>query len=147
MPLNLTTDSQIIRVKALEGAAQTPIESDIVDTAGFDGIAFIAVLGDVANGSVLTLTVEHGDEVGGGDMAATTIAPTYTADASDSDDKMIVAEIIRPQKRYVRAVLTRTVANAEVDAILAIAHGPAHAPLTQGATVIASATALAPATA
>lgn len=147
MPLNLVTDSKITRVENAAVAAQTAVDTDVLDMSGYDSVTFVALLGDVDNGSVLGLTIQHGDLANGSDQASTTAAATWTADATNADNKVLIVEAVRPIKRYVRARLTRTTANAALDGIVAIQTGPAYAPGTQGDTVIASAAAMAPATA
>lgn len=134
-------------VEAAGAAAQTALTSDIVDCEGYDGVTFVALLGDVSSGSVLGLNVEHGDESGGGDMADTTLSAAFTAGASDADSKVLAVDIHKPTKRYARAVLTRTTADAILGGIIAIKYGPVKAPVSQDATVIDHEIAIGPASA
>lgn len=128
-------------VKAAQSAAQTAIESDVVDMKGFDDITFVALLGDVSDTCVLTLTLQQGESDDGSDMEDTGISATYTAGASDADDKALAVEGHYPTKRYARAKLTRTTANAAVSGILALQSAPrGHVPIDQDASVISSAT-------
>lgn len=136
--MQLLKNAELAVVEAAAGAAQTALESDIVDMAEYEGVVFVALTGDVTDGSVLGLNVEHGDESGGGDMADTTATATFTAGATSADSKILAVDVYRPTKRYVRAVLTRTTANAVIGGIIAIKYGPRKAPVTQDATVIDS---------
>lgn len=145
--MNFLTDNKMAVVEGAAAAAQTALTSDIVDMAQFGGVVFAALLGDVSSGCVLTLNVEHGDESGGGDMAATTLSATFTAGASDADSKVLAVECYHPQKRYVRAKLTRTTADAVVGGIMAIQFEPDRGPVSQDATIIDHEFAAAPATA
>lgn len=144
---NFTKSHKLAVVEAAGAAAQTALTSDIVDMANYEGVVFIALTGDVTDTSVLGLNVEHGDASGGGDMADTTLSAAYTAGASDADSKMLVVDCFRPQKRYVRAVLTRTTANAVLGGIVAIQYGPRKQPVTQDATAIDVEFAVSPASA
>ena len=125
-------------VEAAASAGQTTLDSDVVDMKGFNSVCFLALLGDVSDGSVLTLTIQHGDESGGGDMESTTIVATFTAGASDADSKILAVEGFNPTKRYARARLARGTANAILGGIIAIRSNAKLMPVTQGATVIAS---------
>jgi hypothetical protein len=135
---NFLANNRLAVVEAAATAGQTTLDSDVVDMAGFDGVTFVALLGDVTVDSVLTLTLQHGDEVGGGDMESTAIVATHTATASDADSKILVVEGYMPTKRYARARLARGTANAVVGGIIAIMSGPKVAPVTQDATVISN---------
>ncbi len=135
--MNFLKNNKLAVVQVAAAAAQTALTSDAVDMAGFDAVTFAALLGDVTTGSVLTLTVEHSDASGSG-FVATTLSATFTAGATDADSKILAVELHKPTKRYARAVLTRTTANAVVGGIIAIQSAPSKAPVSQDATVIAS---------
>lgn len=143
MPTNFNSNFKMSRVENSGTAGLVTLVTDVVDMDGFDGCAFVALLGNVADTSALTLTVQHGDASDGSDMADTTVAATFTADATSADNKVLSAEVFRPLKRYLRATLAAT-ANADVDGILAIQTDPTNAPVTQGTTVAATAFGLHP---
>lgn len=136
---NLLANVETIRVANSASAAQTAVESSAVDTAGVIGVRFTAALGDVTSGSVLGLKAQFRDSDNDSweDVEG---ALAYTAGASDADHKVLILDIVRPEKRYVRAVLSRGTANAVVDGIFADVYGPKETPVTQGATVLASGT-------
>lgn len=138
---SLLKNVKVTPVAASAVAAQTEVLSSVLDMTGFDGVMFIALLGDVTATSVLTLTAK-------GNTASSTSSPTpvtqiataaFTAGASDADDKALVVDVYDPAMRYVFASLTRTVANAVVNGIIAIQYKAEYRPTTQAATVIASA--------
>lgn len=108
---------------------------------GYDGVVFIALLGDVTATSVVTLTAKQNTANSTSSPTPTTAVATtaFTAGASDADNKAVVVDAFRPTSRYVFASLTRTVANAVVDGIIAIRYRGSKAPVTQGSTVLASA--------
>lgn len=141
---NLTHDAQFIRAATAAAAGTSTITTSIIDLKAFDGCVFMASLGDVADTAEVALTVQHGDEADGSDMANTAVAIVFTADATSADNGLLIAEIFRPNHRYVRAVLTRGVADAALDGILAILTDPKQAPVTQGDDVLAKAFGLSP---
>lgn len=132
---------KVTPVAASAVAAQTEVLTSVLDMQGYDGVMFIALLGDVTATSVLTLTAK-------GNTASSTSSPTpvtqvataaFTAGASDADDKALVVDVYDPAMRYVFASLTRTTANAVVNGIVAIQYKAEYRPTTQAAAVIASA--------
>ena len=138
--MNLNKAIKITRAANSSAAAQTEVLTSVLDMQGFDGVMFVALLGDVTATSVLTLTAK-------GNTASSTSSPTpvtqvataaFTAGASDADNKALVLDVYDPALRYVFASLTRTVANAVVDGIVAIQYMADLRPTTQDATVLAS---------
>ena len=143
--MNFLTNSKLTRVEPAAAAAQTTLTSDVIDMQSFDGVVFIAFLGDVLDTAVLTLQAQQGDQSDGSD--ATNLAgvlATFTADATSADNNMLAVEIARPTKRFLRVTLTRATANAAVDGIVAVQSNPAEAPVTQDASVLATDFALSP---
>lgn len=135
---NLLPNVEFVVVEAAASAAQTELTTDVIDTADCDGVVFIAHLGDVTTGSVLGLVVDDSDEddTGFDDLAGPL---AFTAGASDADNKLLILDVYKPERRYLRARLTRTSANAVVNGITAIKYGKREVPVTQGATVLDSA--------
>lgn len=139
--MNLSKDCKITVVEAAAAAAQTDLTTDVLDMTGFEGVMFIALLGDVTSGSVLTLTAK-------GNSANSVSSPTpvtqkatdaFTAGASDADSKVIMVDVYKPTLRYQFAVLSRTTQNAVVGGIIAIQYGAHNRPTSHDASVIASA--------
>jgi len=139
--MNLLNEVKITRVANAAAAAQTEVLSSVLDMQGYDGVMFVALLGDITATSVLTLTAK-------GNTASSTSSPTpvtqvataaFTAGASDADNKVLVVDVFDPELRYVFASLTRTTANAVVDGIIAIQYTAELRPTTQDASVLASA--------
>jgi len=137
---SLLKNVKVTPVAASAVAAQTEVLTSVLDMSGYDGVMFVALLGDVTATSVLTLTAK-------GNSASSTSSPTpvtqiataaFTAGASDADDKALVVDVFDPMLRYVFASLTRTTANAVVNGIIAIQYKAEYKPTTQAATVIAS---------
>jgi len=139
--MQLTNDVKITVVSPAAAAAQTAIDSSILDMQGYEGVMFIALLGDVDATSALTLTVK-----GNTANSLTVPAPVtqkattlFTADATSADSKALVVDLYKPALRYVFANLTRTTANAIVGGIIAIQYKAGLKPTANDASVIASA--------
>lgn len=136
---NLLNNVEIIRVANASAAAQTAVEGSAVDTAGRNGVTFVASFGTVTTASVLTLKAQGSDNGTSGwtDLVG---SATHTADGTDGNNKVLALDVVRPTKRFIRAVVTRTAANAVVDGVVAVAYGVGSAPVEQGDTVLDAAT-------
>ena len=134
---NFLENCKLAVVEPSAAASQTTATSTTVDMLGFDTCTFLALLGDVTTTAVLTLTVHHSDAASSG-FVATDLTTTFTAGATDADDKLLALEITYPVKRYLRAALTIGTANAVLGGVIAIQSNPSTGPVTQDATVIAS---------
>lgn len=139
--MNLSKGVKVSVVSGAAAAAQTEIKSSVLDMAGYEGVMFIALLGDVTSGSVLTLTAK-------GNTASSTTSPSpvsqvatdaFTAGASDADSKALMVDVAKPPLRYIFASLTRTTQDAIVGGIIAIQYDAHNKPTSQAASVIASA--------
>jgi len=139
---NLLNNTKITRVSAdgAGAASATPSKATIIDMDGFDSVMFIAAMGNVLDTSVLTLKAAGATTNSTGAMALLTGSATYTAAASDADDKLLILDVVRPPYRYIEAQLFHVTANGPFDGIFAIQYNAARVPTTQGSTVIASAT-------
>lgn len=140
--LSMLKDCLITRVSNAAVAGTTDIDTDVLDMTGYDGVMFVAALGDATSTSVLELHAY-------GNTASSISSPTpveitddnvqYTAGASDADNKLLVLDVVRPSKRYIFARLRIDTANCVVDGIIAIQYRSRNRPVTQGSTVLASA--------
>src|SRR4051812_30923202 len=90
-------DTKVTLVSPSAAAAQTAINSTILDMAGWEGVLFIVNTGDVTSTSVLTLTGKcNTTSATGGSTTVTGAVATFTAGASDADDKLLMIDIVRP---------------------------------------------------
>lgn len=138
MKLNLSADCKIIKASDGATAAETEVDSDIVDTAGFAAVCWIVDLGTVTSGSVLTAQAQGNSANSSAGMTNAGDAATHTDDG-DSSNTVMVVDVLNPQNRYQRLKLTRTTANAVVNSIIAILYRAKEQPVTPDATVLASA--------
>lgn len=134
---NMLPNVEFVVVEAAAVAGTTELTTDEIDTSDCDGVVFFAHLGDVTTGSVLGFVADDSDTSGSG-FAALTGALAFTAGAADADNKALILDVYKPNKRYVRARLQRGTANAVVNGITAVKYGKRSVPVTQGSTVLAS---------
>ena len=139
MHMNISREVKFSVVEAAAAAGQTLLTTDVVDTQGFESVAFLALTGDVSDTSVLTMTAYTNDTNDTVSPTQTVAAVTFTADATNADNKALLLDLHRPRERYVYATLSRGTANAAVSGIIAILYNGTERPLEQHASVIASA--------
>lgn len=139
--MNLSKAIKVTVVEAAAAAAQTELVTDVLDMSGYEGVLYLALLGDVTTGSVLTLTAKgnSANSVSSPTPVTQKATDTYTAGGADADSKILMVDVCKPTLRYQFASLTRTTANAVVGGIIAIQYGATNKPTSQDASVIASA--------
>jgi len=136
---NFLNNCKVTYVLAPVADGQAASATSILDMKGWDGVAFIALTGDVTSGCVLTLAAQQDELNGSGGMASLTGTATYTAlSASDADNKALILDVQKPNKRYVRALFTSATQNAVKAGVIAIQYRGTHLPATQDTTVINS---------
>lgn len=127
-----------------EGAAgTTDITTDTVDTAGYDGVAWIVTLGAITANAVTSLKLQQDSDSAMG--TAADLEATAITIADDDDGQLVLTEVMRPQERYVRMIIDRGTQNAVVENVTAILYKAAEQPITHSTTnIVAAETHLAP---
>lgn len=138
MHLNLKSDMVFVPVLAATAAGQTTLNTSVLDMQGYNSVAFITHLGDVTDTSVITVTLQNGDEDDASDAADTVCAATFTADATSADNKLMMIDAHLPRKRYVRATVARATANAAISGVIAVLYNVAEKPVTLDDDMIAA---------
>lgn len=114
-------------------AGATNINSDVIDTAGYDGVRFKAAFGAIVSGAATSIKVQQGAASNLSDAAD--LAGTSITVADTDDNKLVISDIIRPQERYLRVATLRATQNATVDYMEAELYMARTEPVTQDATV------------
>lgn len=130
---NLTPNILTKRIENATAAGTTDITSDTVDMQGYTGARFVALLGTLTDTHVTKLLIQQSDDDGSADAYSTIL----TSDAMGNTDsnKMIIAEVNFPTKRYLRAVVDRGTANAVIDGVIVELFGAALRPVTKDSSV------------
>lgn len=138
MVTHLTDNVKTVRVSNAVAAGTTNIDCTAVDLAGFDSVRFICLAGTLTATQVTSLKAAQSSDNGSSDdwtdIEGSSAGP-YTD--SDSND-MLVLDIRKPGKQYVRATVVRGTANAVIDGVIAELYNARDLPVTQDATVIDS---------
>lgn len=102
-----------------------------IDTRGYSGCCIIVKFATIASTAVTSIKAQHGDTTGAG---YADIAGTSQTIADTDDDKVFFIDIKKPQKRYVRLVVSKATAAAAESAV-AVLYGAASKPVTLDADV------------
>lgn len=125
-----------VRVSNAVAAGTTDSNGTGVDMTGYDAVRFVALLGTLTATQVTSLKAQQSDDDGSSD-AYSDIEGSSSDPMDDADDNdMLITDIIRPTKQYVRPVVERATANAVIDGVIAELYRAREEPITQDATVI-----------
>lgn len=140
---NLSKNAEFRRLKIdgtnyILAAGTTDVDSEIVDTLGYEAICFVYGLGTLAASSGVTIQVQQNTANSSSGMAD--LAGSEQATTADTDDnKLIISDPYRPTERYLRVQTIRgDGGNSTIDFLIAILYRAGQLPVTQGATVLSS---------
>lgn len=139
---SMLAETKALLCSAAASAATTDLDGTVIDLAqdgGYDGVLFVAQLGDVTATSVLELQCQGSAAANGSSPSTEATTGTFTADATSADNKLLVLDVSRAANRYVFSRLKRGTANAVVNSVLAILYKGKVGPVVQDAQVIKSA--------
>ena len=135
--MNLSKSIKVTRALNSVAAGTSLQNGSVIDMSGFEGVQFIALFGALTATQVTSLKVQEGNLADGSDMADLAGSP-HTALGDADGNKCLVTDVFRPQKRYVRSVVTRGTANAVIDGVIALQYSPRLKPVTNDSTVKAT---------
>jgi hypothetical protein len=133
--MNLLKDVKLTRVMNAVAAGTTVQNSSEIDMSGFEGVMFILAVGTLTATQTTSLKAQQTATTGTGYADITGSGSGDMAD--DDDNQCVVLDIYKPVERFVRAVVTRGVANAVIDGVFALQYGPGKRPTVQDATTVA----------
>lgn len=114
-------------------AGTSAANSDVIDTAGADGVRFIMGFGAIVSGAVTSIKVQQGSDATVTDAAD--LAGSSITVADTDDNKIVISDYIRPGDRYMRVVTSRATQNATVDFLIAELYYQRTTAVTQDTTV------------
>lgn len=136
--MHLPHECKIVRVSGSVAAGVTAVTpASGVDTAGFNGVLFIALMGAVTAGATTSLKAQESSVVDGTGDAFEDIHGSGQTIADDGDNKMYYVDVLNPRERFVRPYVSRADQNSVVEGIIAILYGAKDKPVTQDATLAA----------
>ncbi|MCW5777452.1 MAG: hypothetical protein KIS87_13530 [Phycisphaeraceae bacterium] len=127
-------------------AAGTTVQNGTgVNLAGFDGVLFVLGVGALTANQVTALKAQQSSDNASADayddLEGTLVGPLLDADGN----KLLILDVYRPEKQWVRPVVNRATANAVIDFVLAIPYCSRGVPTSYGSTVAATKAVVTPA--
>jgi hypothetical protein len=127
-------DMKLVRVKAASGAAQTAVDSDVVDMAGYDAVLFFTTFGAITAGGAQSIKVQQSADSGGDPDTFADLLGTGVTVAADDDGQTFGVQIIHPRERYLRLVVSRATQDSVVGEIYALLMGGDARPISSAVT-------------
>lgn len=142
--LDFQKDCKVTRVMNAVAAGTSDQNSSVIDMTGFDSVQFIALFGALTATQVTQIKIQQGAASNLSDAAD--LLGTNNGPLADADgNKMLMTQVMRPTKRYVRLVVDRGTANAVIDGVIAIQFNSRSGPVTQDTSVKSAETHVSPA--
>lgn len=128
MLLGFAKDTKTIRLSGGVAAGTDGSRQNLtaIDTAGYAGVAIVALIGTVTSSGVFTLRAKNYDD--SGTPGSGTVNDIGSA-VGVTSDKLVIMDVIEPTKRYIRADYQRTAANVVIHAIYAVLYNPSVVPV------------------
>jgi hypothetical protein len=139
--MNLSKAVKTMRIKP-DGSGYTVVagtsnvNSDIVDTAGFDGVRFIIGFGTITSGAVTSIKVQENSANSTSGMADILGSSITVADTDDN--KIAISDYVRPLQRYLRLSTLRATQNSVIDFVIVELYRARSEPITDDTSVISS---------
>lgn len=126
-----------IRVLNAVAAGTSAQTSSVIDTAGYDGVKIYTGFGAITTGAVTSVKLQQSSDDGVADGYSDIEGSSITVN-DDDDNQFVVHDLYRPQKRYIKVVISRATQNAVIDGVLAVRYSPKKLPATNdSATIVA----------
>lgn len=143
---SLINETEIANISAYAAASNTgTTTSSAIDMAGYESATVLVKLGIVSTGGLATCKLQQSSDDAVADGYSDIEGSELVSIGDASTLKFLALEIINPQKRYIKCLVSRSVANVVIDGIFVIKYGAKGQAVTQGSTVDGSVQIVAPA--
>lgn len=120
---------------AVAAGTTTITPSSGIDMQGYDGCLFLVAFGAITASGVQSVKVQQSDDDGVSD-AYSDLEGTSVSVADDDDNQLVWVDVARPQKRYLKVIVSRATQNSAIDGILALQYGSKVEPVTHDSTTV-----------
>lgn len=142
--LNLLNEAKATVVSTGASAGETTVTTAALDMAGYDSVMFLICLGTQVSTAVITATAEQCTTSGGtyapivDALTGNNAAVTVTDAGGSTDNTVMVLDLFRPSAEFVELSIARTVANSQIDQVIALQYNAKKKPVVQDASVVAA---------
>ena len=143
--MNPSTAFKIVRVMNSQSVGTSNVSSSGVDASGYESVTFIVAFGAITDGTP-SVKVQQSDDDAASDTYDDLASSSVSVGSASDDNKMLVVEIHRPRKKFLRAFVTRGGATGcIIDGVIALLADPTYQPSALDASVVARETHVSPA--
>lgn len=122
-------------VLAQTADGSTDPDTTAVDMLGFDSCVFTCIVGAITGSGTVNMAIYQSAD----DVTYNAIPECAAqADLSADSDKLLSIEVVKPTDRYLKATITRKIANSILGGVITIRHKARKAPITQNASMYAA---------
>jgi len=125
----LSRDLKFTTVQAAVAAGSTDIETNEVDTKGYEGVMFVGLVTPASSVSTVSMYAQSAASTTATFIAIDGSSAVYAAGPTTRIN-LLMTDVCKPVDRYVRAYVTRGTSNTAVGGVCAILYGPRKAPVT-----------------
>ena len=127
---NLSKTVSLQQIVNATAAGTTDVTSSAIDTQGYSGVLIVVSLGTLTSTTVPSVKAQQSSDDGSTDDYSD-LAGSKVAGDDTMGNKLLVLDIHKPQKRYLKAIIGRATANTAVNAAWAVLYNPDLVPPTQ----------------
>lgn len=124
--------SQVITVAA-GASGSSDITGTVIDMSGYEGVTFAIPFGPITSGAATSIKVQGAPTNVAGDFAD--LEGTSQTVADDADNTTFYIDLVKPQSRYVRLIVSRATQASTVGGVIAYQYNGAKKPPTHGTGV------------
>lgn len=136
MSQNLGKNIKIDLVQIGIAAGQTDPDSDSVDMANYESVMFVGIIGVQTATGTAALHAEGSTD----DSTFVDITGAVATGPANSDNKLLILDIVKPLDRYIRTVLTQATDDTTWGGTLAIQYNGRKPPFTHADLAVAMTT-------
>lgn len=131
---NANNESAIV-ISNTAAAGTSTVTSSAIDMAGYEGCKIYVKFGAIVSGAATSIKAQQSSDDGGSDAYAD-LAGTSQTVADTDDNKVFIIDIVRPQERYLKAIVSRATQNSTVESIVAVRYGAKKLPATDDSATV-----------
>lgn len=136
MSQNLGVNVKFDLVQIGIAAGQTDPDSDSVDMLGFESVVFVGLIGVQTATGTASLQAEGSAD----DSTFAAITGAVVTSPGNSDNKLLVLDVVKPLDRYIRVAMTLATDDTTWGGTLAILYNGRKPPFTHADLAVAMAT-------
>ena len=129
--MQLVNEVKFDRIMDQQAGGVTEVNTSIIDTANYNGVNFCVILGNVVDNARIDVQCQGNNIESDIGMVNLNGAVASIESASGDANKIIILDVYKPMKRFIRLRIARTVQNSQIQAVIATKYEPRLKPIDQ----------------